>query len=183
MKRVGYNRSGDKGVKHIRAARLGWVYLVLMIAMAMVITDRHLLPDMAISTITAAEQTKVETRSGGHTTITYWTVVDLSDGTRFQTQAVAGVFPIGDTLEVRQSALFGHTTAYRNLRRGGSWVVLEASEEGFEGFPYLVLACCLLLLMPWWSEDNRLFLMGVLGVTAVAWIIMMLGTGGLLLFK
>lgn len=153
--------------------------LLLALVMSVVVLDKHLPPlvERASVSETVQHKVKIRSRTKHRPMDTYWVVVKLDNGRKFQTERVAKVFPVGTELELRVGALLSGVQAYRMDRDTHPWVALETENEDFKPMPYAVIVFSILLLLPWWSVETR-WVMQIIQITVlVAWMFMLFGTG------
>lgn len=163
---------------------LYWVYVILLITSAYVLTDA-MLPTQVLSAHVqeANEMTvNVSSRSPRHyrtpPTYTHWSLVKLDNGIAFQTENGASAFPIGETMELEVTRLSRNVVRYKPPNNGRyGWNEVESANKEFLAFPALVAGLALLLLAPWWSLENRWLLHGLMGLVLVAWLLTLIGTG------
>ena len=55
---------------------------------------------------------------------------------------------------------------------------VERENDRYRPFPYVVVLVGLLLLLPFWSADSRLFLQGLLLLVSATWALTQFATGG-----
>jgi hypothetical protein len=156
------------------------LYLVLAAFAGYTVLDLCLSPVISTSTITeinAHRENYSSRRSPVHRT---WLVVHLADGITFQ---MRGGFrsEVGDTLEVESTPLRHTVLSYRTSSMGRIQLAGRYDENNL--FPLLVLIVSLLLLLPVRSAEYRWALHGALLLLGGAWVITMIGTEGLTLFK
>ncbi|MCC7502052.1 MAG: hypothetical protein IT229_05965 [Flavobacteriales bacterium] len=112
-----------------------------------------------------------------------WSVVDLSNGGKFEEPSGTGAFHAGDSLVVVLSPVF---KVVRSFQRPGFtyWTEVGRSRDTQDMFllvPFVgVLA--LLLIWPGWSEDTRTIMRVVLLLFLFVWSMYMLGIHGPRLF-
>lgn len=85
-----------------------------------------------------------------------WVVVDLKDGGRFETPALAGSLHAGDSLLVERTRIFGTVRRYRRPAMT-IWSYVEAQDDALEMqvLVFITGIVALVLLVPVWSEDQR----------------------------
>ncbi len=156
------------------------VYALLLIASGYVLIDA-LLPLRTISArIEEAHEMSVNVSSeyDTHANYSYWTLVKLDNGVTFQTENGASEFPTGGTMDVEVTALRNEVVRYKPPNNGRSgWYEVEGANREYLAFPAAVVILALLLLIPWWSLENRWLLHGIMVLVLVAWLLTLLGTG------
>lgn len=168
--------SGSSG-RTKRSRQLRWLNVWLIVVMSAVLLDKHLEPREVLSTISEAVQHQVRSGTRYHSRTSYWVVVKLDNGMKFQTERLAKAFPKGLSVHVRSGAVFNSVQAYRIDLDGQRWVVLETESEQFKPMPYAVLVLSIVLLAPWWSMETSWLIQGMQLTILVAWLFMLFGTG------
>lgn len=169
---------GTEAQRRVRIMRL--VNLLLALVMGAVVLDKHLEPRIENAAVQEAVQHKVSIRSRYQRGITYWVVLKMDNGRKFQTERMATAFPVGTVLQLRVGALLGGVKAYRMDRDIHRWVSVEAEKEEFKPMPYAVLLLSIVLLAPWWKLETRWVMQAIQLTILVAWALMLIGTGVLI---
>lgn len=134
-----------------------WIYAVLAFGCITYVVDRWSADRAGTAVVERVREVTVPHGAGRGAYRMNWVVVDLTDGGRFEAPASAGALHAGDTLLVERTRIFG---AVRTYRRGpnASRSCAEACDDALEmqvlvGITGLV---ALVLLLPVWSEDQRI---------------------------
>lgn len=176
-----YDRGEDPGTEANRRVRImRLVNLLLALVMGAVVLDKHLDPRIESAAVQEAVQHKVNIRSRYQRGSTYWVVLKMDNGRKFQTERMAKAFPVGTVLQLRVGALLGGVTAYRMDGDIHRWVSVEAEKEEFKPMPYAVLLLSIVLLAPWWKVETRWVMQAIQLTILVAWALMLIGTGVLI---
>ncbi len=107
----------------------------------------------------------------------YWSKVELANGSTFRTERMSGNFKVGTEVDVQLTPLLERVAGYRSTG-GRDYNIVEAFSIDLKPFPFLVLACSLLLVMPWWKTETIWALRGVLIIGLFAWLLSVIGTSG-----
>lgn len=111
----------------------------------------------------------------------YWTSVIMANGSYLWTQRTADFFMSADSIDLALSALGGSVVRYRAHGRSTSqWEPVDAADEKYRPFPFVVALLGLLYLYPKWSPEGGLFIWAVQLLCAGAWAMVQLATGGYL---
>lgn len=159
---------------------------MLLIASGYVLIDALLpLRTIAARIVEANEMSvNLSRKHDARPTYTHWTAVELDNGIAFQTENGASAFPIGERMEVEVSRLRSCVVRYKPPNNGRfGWNEVESANEEFLAFPALIAGLALLLLMPWWSLENRWLMHGLMGLVLVAWLLTLIGTGVITAFS
>ncbi len=124
------------------------------------------------------EQGFKEGHDGSPTTTRFWSAVIMEDGSYIWTQRTADRFTPMDSFELRVTPIMGSVLRYREQGSSHRWMEVEREDEAYRPFPYVVVLLGLLLMLPFWSADNRLFLQGLLLVVSGTWAMTLFATGG-----
>lgn len=165
---------------------LRWLYVLLLLASGYVVLDALLPTRVLSSRVVDAEELKVNvsSRRSAHANYVYWTVVSLDNGISFQTQNGASGFPIGSGIQVEVTRIRERVVRYQPPGNGRyGWNEVEAANKEFLAFPALAAVLSLLLLLPWWSMENRWLLNGLLILVLGAWLLTMVGTSVMTAFS
>lgn len=122
----------------------------------------------------------ISSKNDPRPTYAYWTLVKLDNGMTFQTENRAAAFLIGETMDIQVTGMRSSVVRYKPPNNGRyGWNEVEGANKEFLAFPALVAGLALLLLIPWWSLENRWLLHVLIGLVLVAWLLTLLGTGGM----
>lgn len=109
---------------------------------------------------------------------THWALVTFTNGIRFQTEASAGWFRQGDTVDVQRTRLRKEVVRYRcRSARTIDWNEVEGSKPEYLLYAAGTMLCGLLLLWPGWRMETRWLLNAILAILLVAWMVTLFGTG------
>lgn len=171
-----------RGVQSHRAVKRGRFYLInlLLVATGLFTIAESLLPSReVISRVrTVKEHGFGESHRGNPSITRFWSAVIMEDGSYIWTQRNADRFTPLDSLDLRLAPITGTVLSYRQHGPSHPWMELEREGEAYRPFPYVVVLVGLLLMLPFWSADSRLFLQGVLFVVSGTWALTLFATGG-----
>lgn len=158
-----------------------WLYVLLVPASASALADAYSEPLRTQSTVKSSTQFEVNFSTKRTRNIIPWSVVTMTDGTKFQVPGSANLFLPGDTMQLEITPLWHEVVRFS--KGGGKkryWnELLAAREKEFDLFPALVLLCSLLLLIPFRTPEPRWYLHGILVLMGFGWLVTMIGMGGL----
>ncbi len=107
-----------------------------------------------------------------------WSAVIMEDGSYIWTQRTTERFALLDSFDPHVTPILGSVLNYRKHGTLYSWMEVEREDDKYRPFPYVVVLVGLLLMLPFWSADSRLFLQGVLLVMSATWALTLVATGG-----
>ena len=108
----------------------------------------------------------------------YWSAVIMEDGSYIWTQRTSDRFAHMDSFDLHVTPIMGSVLSYRRHCSPYHWMEVEQENDAYRPFPYAVVLIALLLLLPSWSADSRLFLQGLLLVVSATWALTQFATGG-----
>ncbi|MGV9013666.1 MAG: hypothetical protein ACOH13_13825 [Flavobacteriales bacterium] len=108
----------------------------------------------------------------------FWSAVIIEDGSYIWTQRTADQFAPLDSFDLHVTPIMGTVLSYRQHGSTHRWMEVERENEAYRPFPYVVVLVGLLVLLPFWSAENRLFLQGLLLVVSATWALTQFATGG-----
>lgn len=181
MKRISAGREVTPGKGPAPwSRRLSGLYVLLSALSAFILIDRSLPLRSAACAVSNATEMRVNI-SGSSTSrkvYTHWTLVTLKNGMRFQTEASAGLFPRGDTVDVEMTRFRKEVVRYRNrIGRTIDWNEVEGSKPEYLLYAAGTIVCGLLLLWPGWRVETRWLMNAILAILLVAWMVTLFGTG------
>lgn len=159
----------------MKRSRFFTINLLLIVTGLFSIAESWLPARDVISRVRMVKEHGFRERGG---TERYWSAVIMEDGSYIWTQRTADRFTPMDSFELRVTPIMGSVLRYREQGSSHRWMEVEREDEAYRPFPYVVVLLGLLLMLPFWSADNRLFLQGLLLVVSGTWAMTLFATGG-----
>ncbi|MCI1751493.1 MAG: hypothetical protein LKM36_01110 [Flavobacteriales bacterium] len=163
-------------VKHSTKQNLFFKINLLLIAAGLFAIAEARLPARDVISPVRVVKEYGYTRQGGAERS--WSVVIMEDGSYIWTQRTTDRFDPLDSFDLHVTPIMGSVLSYRKHGSLQSWMEVERENDRYRPFPYVVVLVGLLLLLPFWSADSRLFLQGLLLLVSATWALTQFATGG-----
>ena len=156
-------------------SRFFTINLLLLAAGLFAIAESWLPAHDVLSRVHIVEEHGFRERGGSKR---FWSAVVMEDGSYIWTQRTADRFAPMDSFDLHVTPIMGSVLSYRKHGSSHQWMEVEREDDAYRPFPYVVVLIGLLMFLPFWSADSRLFLQGVLLVVAGTWALTQFATGG-----